>query len=393
MTNSKSILISDRLTLHLNTNIIFIDFVGVKALPIGLYIHFPFCKSKCPYCDFYSLCGKNDLIDRYCDAVIDRLKAFSDIRFDTVYFGGGTPSVIGADKLSKIAEHITSDNPDITEFTVECNPSSITDGFFDILREAGVNRISMGMQSAVDRERKKLGRSASSDTVYNHIQGAKRAGIDNISLDLMLGIPYQTLDTLKTSVEFCSQVGASHISAYLLKIEEGTPFYSKKDTLALPDEDYCCDLYLEAVSQLKKHGFLQYEISNFAKDNRVSHHNLKYWNCDEYIGIGPSAHSFFNGKRFFCDRDINAFLNGASPVDDGDGGDFAEYAMLRLRLCEGITEVGTYERFSHSIPTIMYENAKHIPKNLICVKNDGISLTCEGFLLSNQIIGELLNNV
>lgn len=332
-------------------------------------------------------------MDAYCDAIISRLSDYRDIRFDTVYFGGGTPSLLGAERLSKIAKHIFESNPDIVEFTVECNPSTVTDGFFDILRDSGVNRISMGLQSAVDAERKKLGRSASAETVYKHIQNAGRAGIDNISLDLMLGIPHQTTESLRSSVDFCAESGATHISAYLLKIEENTPFYVKRDSLSLPDDDFCCDLYLETVSLLEKHGFLQYEISNFAKDNLVSRHNLKYWNCEEYIGIGPSAHSFFGGERFYFDRDFDAFMNGNSPLSDGRGGDFSEYAMLRLRLREGLKNSDTINRFGHTIPSAVYQNAERIPKNLLICDGEKIALTPEGFLLSNTIISELLNIV
>ncbi len=332
-------------------------------------------------------------MDAYCDAIISRLSDYGDTSFDTVYFGGGTPSVLGAVRLSKIAKHITARNENIKEFTVECNPSTVHDGFFDILRESGVNRISMGLQSAVDAERKKLGRSASADTVYNHILSAKRAGICNISLDLMLGVPFQTSESLRTSLEFCVQSGASHISAYLLKIEENTPFFKLKDSLSLPDEEICCDFYIETAKFLEDNGFSQYEISNFAKDNLVGQHNLKYWNCDEYVGIGPSAHSFVNGKRSFFENDFESFINGSAPVSDGTGGDFSEYAMLRLRLTEGLTEEGTVKRFSHGIPSVIRENAKLIPKNLLVCTDSKISLTTEGFLLSNGIIGKLLNNV
>ena len=194
----------------------------------------------------------------------------------------------------------------------------------------------MGLQSAVDIERKALGRRGGCDDIKRAIERAKKAGIDNISLDLMLGIPNQTEESLKKSIEFCEKSGAKHVSAYILKIEESTPFYRIKDSLALPDEDETCDLYLYAVSELEKSGFYQYEISNFSQEGFESRHNLKYWHCEEYLGIGASAHSFVDGKRFYYERSIDSFISGQPPVNDGFGGDEEEYIMLALRLSEGL---------------------------------------------------------
>lgn len=359
-------------------------------MPVGLYIHFPFCASKCPYCDFYSARGDGACMDKYTEAVINALRAWQnkDVHFDTVYFGGGTPSLLG-ERLCRIADVLKGEP--VREFTVECNPSQIGDGLFDRLLASGVNRISMGLQSAVDSERRALGRTASAQMVDRRIREAYRAGLRNISLDLMLGIPGQTAQSLETSLDFCARPEVTHVSAYLLKIEQGTHFYSVRDKLDLPGEEAVCDLYLQTVNGLKKRGFEQYEISNFARSGFAGQHNLKYWNDEAYVGIGPAAHSFFGGKRFFYERDTEAFMQGAEPVPDGEGGDFAEYAMLRLRLSEGLTEPGTRKRFGHPIPPSLYERARTLPNHLCIADQEGIRLTSEGFLLSNSLICTLLS--
>ena len=360
--------------------------------PIGLYVHFPFCASKCLYCDFYSAPADDAVKDAYTQAVIGRIRArlSSGERYDTVYFGGGTPSLMGR-RLVQIADVLQSQP--IREFTVECNPSRVEDGLFSALREAGVDRISMGMQSAVDDERRALGRTADAALVLRRVEEAKAAGFDNISLDLILGIPGQTMDSLQTSLDFCRDAGVTHVSAYLLKIEENTPFYTMRDTLCLPDEDAVCELYLRACETLEAYGFRQYEISNFAKPGFESRHNLKYWNDEPYIGVGPAAHSFVDGRRFFFPRDTAAFLGGELPVEDGSGGDFAEYAMLRLRLRDGLTEQGVRERFGCPIPRSVYDHARRIPAAYLCTDENGLRLTREGFLVSNAIIAELLTDV
>lgn len=360
--------------------------------PIGLYVHFPFCVRKCPYCDFYSAPADDAAMDAYTDAVIRAIRARQSQgeRYDTVYFGGGTPSLLGR-RLVRVAE-VLRDEP-VREFTVECNPSCVEDGLFAALREAGVNRISMGLQSAVDAERRALGRTADAAQVWHRVQQAKEAGFENVSLDLMLGIPGQTAESLQTSVDFCRDAGVTHVSAYILKIEEGTPFYNRRETLGLPDEDGVCALYLRACVLLESCGFRQYEISNFAVPGFESRHNLKYWNDEPYAGVGPAAHSFVGGRRFFYPRDTAAFLRGDPPVQDGDGGDFAEYAMLRLRLWDGLTEQGTRERFGFSVPQSVYRRAGRIPPQYVTADGSGVRLTREGFLVSNAIIGALLADV
>lgn len=363
---------------------------------IGLYVHIPFCRSKCPYCDFYSLTRSEALFPAYAHRVTDQLKILSkqySVQADTLYLGGGTPSLIGGALLAEItgaAQKHFSLPPD-AEITVECNPSSCSPALFHQLAEAGVNRISLGMQSAVDGERKKLGRRSGRGDVARCIEWAHGAGIHNISLDLMLGIPGQTAQSVAESAAFCAQAGVTHVSGYLLKIEAGTPFYDRADKLSLPDEDETCRIYETACRELEQSGFKQYEISNFARPGYESRHNLKYWNDAEYLGIGPAAHSFIDGKRFYYPRDLDAFLAGGDPESDGTGGDFEEYAMLRLRLCAGLLEADVRARFGHPIPPQFYERARELAENGLAASGEqGIRLTRAGFLLSNSAIAYLL---
>lgn len=360
--------------------------------PIGLYLHIPFCNGKCPYCDFYSVSPKSETVEKYVDALCREIDKTDSI-YDTVYFGGGTPSLIGSDNIAKILSHIR--RTDNCEVTLECNPSDTgkigSDFDFFAPAKSGVNRISMGLQSANDTERKALGRRGGCDDVERAINRAKAAGIDNISLDLMLAIPNQTAESLEKSVEFCKNSGAVHISAYILKIEEGTPFYGIKNTLNLPDEDETCDLYLKAVSMIEKAGYKQYEISNFSLEGFKSRHNLKYWHCEEYLGIGASAHSFVNGKRFYYERSIDGFINGKPPINDGFGGDEEEYIMLALRLCEGLNFEKFSKKFGHSFSDSSLKKAKELEKyGLVTVNESGISLTVNGFLVSNSVISTLI---
>lgn len=357
-------------------------------------MHIPFCRSKCPYCDFYSLKADESVKEQYVNTLKNRISAemsILDCKADTLYIGGGTPSVLGAENLGRIVKSalpfLTSD----AEITVECNPFGLSEAFFKTLAFYDVNRISMGLQSANDGERRALGRLSDSETVKKAVKNAQKSGIENISLDVMLGIPRQTEKSLSETLDFCVSLGVPHISAYILKLEEGTLFYKKQSELSLPDDDAVADLYLQTCEALEKNGIIQYEISNFAKSGFESRHNLKYWNCEEYLGLGPAAHSFLGGKRFYFERDLNAFLNTAKPIQDGDGGDFTEYAMLRLRLTEGLLQNDAQKRFGHKIPEEMIKKSAFFANNgLMEINETGIRLTRKGFLLSNSILAEIL---
>lgn len=349
----------------------------------GLYIHVPYCRSKCPYCDFYSVRAKESE-DNYAEAVCREIEKFSVVYnniIDTIYIGGGTPSCINPKNLVLMLRSVRDCFPvDLKEVTVECNPSDACEDLFSVLAYEGVNRVSFGMQSAVDSERKALGRRADKAQIKYALECAKKAGISNISLDLMLGIPGQTESSLKNSVDFCAQMNVSHISAYMLALEEGTYFYKNQSKLNLPDDDETAELYLFLVDELEKSGYFQYEISNFAKPGFESRHNLKYWTLEDYLGIGASAHSFMNGKRFYYERSIEKFITDSAVVPDGAGGDINEKIMLGLRLKSGVPvdllDSKKAERFAEL--------------GFAEMKNGKFSLTPKGCLISNSIINEFI---
>lgn len=352
--------------------------------PVGLYIHVPFCASRCPYCDFYTRrISDAGIVDRYAPAVLQTMRKYTGTA-DTVYFGGGTPSVLPAEVFSSLLSEAIHyfDVPETAEITVECNPSSDMEHFLPAAAAAGVNRVSLGMQSAVTAERQKLGRRADTDRIRQCIALTREQGIENISLDIMLGVPGQTLVSLRETLEFCLETGVPHISAYMLKLEEGTSFYRRRDSLDLADEDTVSEMYRMTSEVLRSAGFSHYEISNFARPGFEGKHNLKYWRCQEYLGIGPGAHSYRNGRRFYYPRDLDAFLDGCDPVPDGDGGSFEERFMLALRLKEGYTgDIPQGMRVYASRPGM---------DQFVVVDGSNIHLTPDGFLLSNYLIAELL---
>lgn len=340
----------------------------------GLYIHIPFCFSKCPYCDFYSTKYTPTAADAFAEKLGGQMQDYTG-SFNTVYFGGGTPSILEPQVLTGILQavrdHFAIDPA--AEITVECNPSKDLTGDMEQYAAAGINRVSIGMQSAVDRERFALGRRAGSGEVARTVAAAKAAGITNISLDVMLGTPKQTPDSLEETFAFIERMQVTHISAYLLKIEPGTPFDRLQAKLALPEEDTVCQMYLQTVERLGQLGFAQYEISNFARPGYESHHNLKYWLLEPYLGLGPSAHSLWNGRRFYFDRDW-------IWQDEGPGGDREEQILLGLRLNRGIPA-----------DWLTRDPAPYIAGGFMRRANGRISLTPRGMLVSNTILAELLD--
>lgn len=351
----------------------------------GLYIHIPFCLSKCPYCDFYSVKYGNEAAKRYTEAVLRNIEHYKD-KFDTVYFGGGTPILLWRE-IDSILEKADIDQN--AEITVEANPCMAKPEILFSLKRSGVNRISFGVQSLNDSELKRLGRRHSADAAIKAIETAYSQGFDNISADLMLGTEGQSAESAASTLRRLTALPVTHISAYMLKIEKNTPYARAK--LDLPDEDEVCDIYLNTVNYLEAKGIRQYEISNFSKEGYTCAHNLKYWRCEEYLGIGPASHSFYNNRRFYVKRDINAFCESDIQITESEdehpaGAD--EYAMLRLRLCEGL-DLNEYEKCGGNAGK-MAENLKRLPESLVIMKNNTVSLTAKGFLVSNTVIGALL---
>ncbi len=351
----------------------------------GLYIHIPFCESKCAYCNFYSVFKSDKLIDEYLSALKREIKKWggqNDRLFDTVYIGGGTPSVLNGkiyDLIACIKENfnISAD----AEITAELNPN-VSNEFLFSAEKSGVNRISLGVQSGNDTELSVLGRKHTANEAKETVKRIKSFGFSNISADLMIALPDSNLDTLKENLDFMLSLDVPHISSYILKIEEKTKFY--KENIQIPNEDEQANQYLFMCDYLEKSGYSHYEISNFSKIGYESRHNLKYWNCEEYLGLGPSAHSFFDTKRFYYPGDIKEFIKNPNTVFDCTGGSDEEKIMLGLRLKSGINLKDYKNRKLENRLTMLYK-AKLINKDEMC-----ISLTDKGMLVSNSIISNIL---
>ena len=354
--------------------------------PIGLYIHIPFCLKKCNYCDFYSVSANEDIKRDYVKALIREIKQWGDSLgrpIDTVYFGGGTPSLL-AEFLPDIMNAVKSSFTlcEDAEITMEINPADNCREILSFALKSGVNRLSIGAQSGDDNELKVLGRRHTTKQTVETVRLARELGFENISLDIMLALPNSNEKTLEKSLKFITGLEPEHISAYILKVEENTPFNKLYDRLHLPDEDGAADQYLQMCRYLENIGYGHYEISNFSKSGFESRHNLKYWELKEYLGLGPSAHSFIDGKRFFYDRNLNEFIKGASPLPDGEGGNEEERVMLALRLSEGL---------KISLTPPLAKKCDLLSKcGLLNMKDGFISLTDKGMLLSNSIITEIL---
>lgn len=366
-----------------------------KILPVGLYIHIPFCSKKCAYCDFYSAFYSEEAVKKYTSALIRSIKKWGGLLnrpIDTIYLGGGTPSLL-KENIIPLINAVKSNfavSPD-AEITMEINPIGEIEDILGFAKQAGVNRLSVGIQSGNDSELKILGRTHSCKDAENTFKTARRLGFKNISADLMLGLPDSNISALKKSIDFLISLNPEHISAYLLKIEENTLFFKEKDCLALPDDDMQAEQYLYLCDELKRQGYRHYEISNFCKEDFSSRHNTKYWMCEEYLGLGPSAHSFIDGKRFYYTRDLAGFIKGNEPVLDSYGGDENEYIMLSLRLDTGIN-FSLYKRaFGKDFPESGIKKARLFEKaGLTRFFDGGFALTNEGMLLSNSIINEII---
>lgn len=377
---------------------------------LGIYIHIPFCRTKCAYCDFYSFIPKSEgIYERYTDALIKHMEAYRDAARDrapdSVYIGGGTPTALPIEQLLRIVKAVKrnfnlSKN---TEFTVEVNPKTADLKTFRRLRRAGVNRISIGLQSADPRELKALTRTHSRADFEECFKDARAAKIQNISVDLMFGIPNQTSQSLLASIDYLTRLRPDHISLYDLKIEEGTPLARIAEKLNLPDEDTEFEMYGNAINMLEKRGYKQYEISNFARPGKQSRHNLKYWNCEEYLGFGPGAYSYFNSTRFSFVRNIEAYIKGvgdpASRVNLTEGleqisgrAQLGEYIMLRLRLNEGISLSEVTRRYGVDFASLYGKKAdKYIKYGYMVKKGDYIFLTAQGMFISNYILSDILS--
>ena len=369
--------------------------------PIGLYVHIPFCIKKCNYCDFCSFAVDSvDWRSSYIDALCREIESYGEkkIAVNSIFFGGGTPSLLSAEEFDRIVSCIKKSFNVLedTEFSIELNPKTIDEEKLRAFVNCGVNRLSIGLQSIHENEMKILGRIHSYKNFLESYKIARQCGIKNINVDLMYGIPEQSLKSFEATIKAVTDLSPEHISLYGLIIEEGTPFYEKRKSLSLPSEDSECDMYYLAADFLKKSGYLHYEISNYAKDGRQCRHNLKYWKDEEYIGFGLSAYSYFDGRRFGNTDNFREYLNlnavkySQCEIIDRESEAY-EFVMLGLRLAEGFSLEEYQERFGVDFCKGREEIiSRFLEEGYLIISDGRFSLTDRGFYVSNSIINELI---
>lgn len=363
---------------------------------LGLYIHIPFCASKCRYCDFCSFPHpKHERVKNYISRISEEIEEYgrdySEYTVNTVYFGGGTPTLLGADDLCGLLKTVKSAFcvTDDAEISVECNPATADAEYFKKIRLGGFNRLSIGVQSMNDAELRLLGRLHKAADAKRAVSDARVAGFDNVSVDVMYGIPDQTAESLKKTLEEIIELSPEHVSLYGLKIEDGTHFAKHRDELRLPDEDEEYDMYMSSTKLLASEGYEKYEISNFAKHGRYSRHNLKYWQREDYLGIGLAAHSCIGNKRFSAVCDIEKYLDGESVggVEEVSAHDvLCEKIMLGMRLGRGLD-------FGSLCGAEEYESrlSKYIPSGHVTRRGNSLAFSDEGMYISNYILSEILD--
>lgn len=373
---------------------------------LGIYVHTPFCVQKCAYCDFYSAPGTPDAMDAYTDALTVHIRASGSAgeAADTVYFGGGTPTALGVRNLVRILAAVRETFPlcPDAEVTLEANPGDLclrpADGggnflpALAILYAAGFNRLSFGIQSSSGAELRLLGRRHSFEEARRAVLAARCVGFENLTLDLMYGLPGQDMDAWRASVRDILALSPEHISCYNLKLEPGTPLYARRDEL--PDDETCLAQYLHAVEAFAAAGYCQYEISNFAREGRVSRHNSKYWTGAPYLGFGPSAHSFSGGVRWAWADDTAAYTRGVyrekeravlTPRDR-----IEERVMLSLRTTRGLDPAALPDAMRAGAVAVL---EKYVPHGLARRAGTRYVLTPRGMFVSNAIIAEIFATI
>lgn len=380
------------------------DMSGDKIKKLGIYIHIPFCKSKCMYCDFCSFPQtKKDKIDSYVNRLVydilnfEAPKGVAYLPADTIYFGGGTPTLLDTEHFEKILLAIKDkfQIADSAEISAECNPKTADLEKLKAMKNLGINRLSIGMQSSSSEELKLVGRHHTYDDCKMAVLEARKAGFENISLDLMYGLPNQTLDSFKKSLSDVVALSPNHISSYALKLEEGTPLYRLADRYKFPDEDEVCDMYDCMCNTLESFGYNRYEVSNFASVGFESRHNLKYWDYEDYIGFGVAAHSFVCGRRIENSRDFDAYVNGESIVDSSELMDFDtqknEYVMLAMRLACGVDAQKYKNIFDSDFECDFGAKFKKYCPEFVIMDEFGARFTKKGFFVSNYILSDVLD--
>lgn len=366
---------------------------------IGLYIHIPYCKRKCLYCSFYSCVSErvDETLFLRLLSEIDEYKK-DNITLDTVFIGGGTPSLLSEDQIERLFSKIKSTfSLSSPEISVELNPDSATESKLKLLRKVGVNRVSFGVQSFIDSELTAIGRLHDSAKAKATILTANKY-FDNINVDIMIGLPKQTKETLQKTLSDLLTLPVTHCSVYSLILEEGTQLKKAVDNgLTLPDADETVDLYDFAYQTLAESGFSRYEISNFCLENYECKHNLNCWKFHSYIGIGPSAHSFYGDKRYSNVEDIGAYKKRAKPVVypvENEYSRMIEYIMLALRTTEGIDKNDFSSRFNLSFDELFADTLRKQEIERSCLNNSQrFCIKPEYFYISNSIIVDFLEQL
>jgi oxygen-independent coproporphyrinogen-3 oxidase len=364
----------------------------------GLYVHVPFCVSKCAYCDFYSLANRLDLVPPYVDAVLAEARAHAGISFDTLYLGGGTPSLVGAANLEKLIRGLRDvfDLSRVTEATIEVNPHTASEGLLRSAMDLGITRVSVGVQSLSDRELRSVGRVHSAAQAVEAVSRVVGMGFTDVSADVIVGLPGQTPESIRRTLEHLSALGVNHVSVYCLSVEHGTPLAADPPR-DLPSDDLQADLFGEARSVLGGRGFTHYEISNFCLPGRECRHNLNYWRGGEYLGLGPGAASHLDAKRWKNRADLSAYVRDpCGIVEDveelGPKEKAGEEAMLRLRLLvEGLAVDEMVRRFDEDGTRELFSRlGSLVAEGLLTYDGTRYRLAGSRVLVSNPILARVL---
>ena len=363
----------------------------MTVLSFGVYFHIPYCFSRCRYCDFYAAGAARAVPDAYVDALLRALAGFAAALPgppDTVYLGGGTPSLLTPAQAARLIS-AAAPRPG-AEVTLEANPETVTLERLQGYRAAGVNRLSIGVQSARDSQLRALGRPHTARQAAAAFEMARQAGFDNVSGDIMLALPRYSREEFDETLALIQEGGAAHISAYLLKIEPGSAF-GRQPPAGLPDADQAAGFYLYAVERLAAAGYRQYEISSFARPSREGRHNRIYWDCGDYLGLGPAAHSCLGGKRFYYPADTAAFVAGtARPAPDGGCG-AEDYLILQLRLASGLDLAEYRRRGGPDFTPRQRAFLAHCQQaGYLTLTPQRLTLTPLGMIVQNAILEELI---
>lgn len=373
----------------------------------GAYLHIPFCEHICYYCDFNKVFLKKQPVMDYLKALDKEmditLKKNEAKQLETIFVGGGTPTALNNDQMmyftDSIQKHLYSSN--IKEFTMEANPGNLDESKLRIMKQSGVDRLSIGVQAFQDDLLESIGRTHRQEDVFETIRSARDVGFNNISIDLMFGLPHQTIDMLKESIEYAVSLDVEHISIYSLQIEPKTIFYNrmKKGQLKVPEEDVEATMYELIIDSLQKQGFNQYEISNFSKPGFESKHNLLYWKNDYYYGFGAGAHAYVNNKRLSNIGPIKKYINliendGTAVVSSNEltvKEQMEEELFLGLRKLEGVSKSSFKDKFALDIDAVYGSVINQLKENkLIEDDNDWIRLTRKGLFLGNNVFEAFL---